>query len=217
MKKAGLGLLFVAALTACGPRVLADSWPLPTPQKYYSANRRYYVEVIPRVLESQLKYFEDKAEKKEPAGSKRGVAENYCRGILHRRREDGTYEKVWEGRLSNYVAPVSALVSDGGDYFVTFDNWHSVGFGDNVVVVYGPGGRLVKKLALSDIVETTSNLPRSVSSIFWGGRHYIDEGSLQLVLKVLSRWSPHEEEGVYRDVRVDLRTGEVVKGKAVAD
>jgi hypothetical protein len=217
MKKVGLWFAVAAALLTCGLRVSADSWALPAPQKYYSQNRRYYVEVIPRVLESQLKYFEDKVAKKEPAGSRPGVANNYCRGVFYRQKEDGTYEKVWESRLSNDVAPVSALVSDGGEYVATFDNWHSVGFGDDVVVIYGPGGKLVKKLALTDLVKTTSNLPRSVSSIYWGGKHYIDERSRQLVLKVLSRWSPHEEEGVYKDVRVDLRTGELVKEKVVAD
>ncbi len=217
MKKAGLVVVFAAAVVTCGLRVFADSWALPQPHKYYSENKRYYVEVIPRVLESDLKYFEDKAAKKEPAGSKPGVANNYCRGVFYRQKEGATYEKVWESRLSNDVAPVSALVSDGGEYFVTFDNWHTVGYGDDVVVIYGPGGKLVKKLALSDIVPTTSNLPRSVSSIFWGGKHYINERSLQLVLKVLSGWSPHQEEGEYREVRVDLRTGEFVKEKVIAE
>ncbi|HEX8189167.1 MAG TPA: hypothetical protein VF586_12500 [Pyrinomonadaceae bacterium] len=209
-------MVFAAAMT-CGLRVFADSWALPAPQKYYSESRRYYVEVIPRALESQLKYFEDKAAKKEPAGSRPGVGNNYCRGVLYGRKEGGAYEKVWEARLSNDVAPVSALVSDGGGYVATFDNWHSVGFGDDVVVIYGPGGRLVRKLALTDIAPTTSIFPRSVSSIFWGGKHYIDERSLQLVLKVLSEWSPHDEEGKYREVRVDLKTGEFVDAKAVAD
>jgi hypothetical protein len=34
------------------------------------------------------------------------------------------------------VAPVRALVSNGGEHVVTFDNWHSGGFRDNVVVIY---------------------------------------------------------------------------------
>jgi len=217
VKKVGLSFMIAVAVFACGLRVFADSWPLPQPKKYYSANKRYYVEVIPRVLESQLKYFEDKVAKKEPAGSKSDVQDNYCRGIFYKQNEAGGYEKVWESRLSNDVAPIAALVSDGGQYVATFDNWHSVGYGDDVVVIYGPGGKLVKKMALSDIVPTTSNLPRSVSSIWWGGKHYIDEQSLQLVLKVLSEWTPEYEEGKYRDVRIDLRTGEFVKAKVVAD
>jgi hypothetical protein len=217
MKKAGLSFAVAAVVLTCGLRVFADSWALPTPQKYHSGSKRYYLEVIPRVLESQSKYFEDKVARKEPAGSKPGVENNYCRGVFYRQKKDGTYEKVWERRLSNDVAPIAALVSDGGEYVATFDNWHMVGYGDDVVVIYGPGGKLVKKLALSDIVPTTSNLPRSVSSIFWGGKHYIDERSLQLVLKVLSKWSPDNEEGEYKEVRVDLRTGEFVKETVLAE
>jgi hypothetical protein len=37
------------------------------------------------------------------------------------------------------------------------------------------------------------------------------------VLKVLSGWSPHDEEGVYKDVRIDLHTGEPVEAQAVAE
>jgi hypothetical protein len=218
MKRAGLSLVFVAAaLLACGARASADSSALPGPQKYYSANRRYYVEVTPRVLESSLKYVEDKLAHKEPAGSKPGVGDNYCKGAFYRRKDDGGYEKVWERRLSNDVAPVSALVSDGGEYVATFDNWRFVGYGDDVVVIYGPGGNLVRKLALSDIVHKTSHLPRSATSVYWGGKHYIDEKSLQVVLRVLSGWSPHDEEGIYKDVRIDLRTGELVEAQPVAE
>lgn len=218
MKKVNLTFLIAVAVLTCGLGVLADSWPLPTPQKYYSENKRYYIEVIPRVLESQLKYFEDKVAKKEPAGSKPGVKDNYCRGIFYKQNEDGKYEKVWESRLSNDVAPTVALVSDSGQYVVTFDNWHSVGFGDNVVVIYGHGGKIVKKMGLSEIVPPTAHLPRSASSIWWGGKHYIDEKNLHLVLRVLSKWSLEpDDKPEYKDIRVDLRTGELIKTNVVAD
>jgi hypothetical protein len=210
-------LVTVAALT-CGFTVFADSWPLPETQKYYSENKRYYIEVIPRVLESQLKYFEDKVAKKEPAGSKPGVKDNYCRGIFYKQIKDGTYERLWESRLSNDVAPTAALVSESGEYVVTFNNWHSVGFGDNVVVIYGQGGKLVKKMALSDIVAPTAKFPRSASSIWWGGDHYIDEKNFHLVLKILSKWSfEPDDKPEYIDVKVDLATGELIKAKVVAD
>jgi hypothetical protein len=218
MKKVGLTFLIAGTVLTCGLMVFADSWPLPTPQKYYSENKRYYIEVIPRVLESDLKYFEDKVAKKEPAGSKPGVKDNYCKGIFYKQEEGGKYLKVWGIRLSNDVAPTVALVSDSGEYVVTFDNWHSVGFGDNVVVIYGQGGRIIKKMGLSDIVPPNARLPRSASSIWWGGKHYIDEQKLQLVLKVLSRWSLEpDDKPEYKDVRVDLRTGELIKEDVVAD
>jgi hypothetical protein len=218
MKKCILIVFLTAAVLSCGFHVFADSWALPKPQKYYSENKRYYIEIIPRELESQLKYFEDKVAKKEPAGSKPGVKDNYCKGIFYKKNDAEKYDRVWEIRLSNDVAPVGALVSDGGEYFVTFDNWHSVGHGNDVVVIYGQEGKIVKKLALSDIVPPNAALPHSSSSVWWGGKHYIDEKNLHLVLKVLSSWSyePDEKPG-YKDVTIDLRTGEPVKANEVAD
>jgi hypothetical protein len=63
------------------------------------------------------------------------------------------------------------LVSDDGKNVVTFDNWHSVGFGDNVVVIYGPNGMLVKSFQLDQILPPyfISGFDSSVSSIFWRG------------------------------------------------
>ena len=218
MKKLSLIFLSVVTIVTCGLRVSADSWALPTPKQYYSENKRYYIEIIPRVLESDLKFFEDKVAKKEPAGSKPGVKDNYCKGVFYRQVEGGKFEKVWESRLSNDVAPTHAIVSDGGEYVVTFDNWHSVGFGDNVVVIYEPGGKMVRKMGLPDFVAPDANLPRSVSSIWWGGKHYIDEKNLRLVLKILSKWSMDpDDKPEYKDVLVDLRTGELIKAPVVAD
>jgi hypothetical protein len=218
MRRVKLTFLMAVVVLISGLPAFADSWALPEPKKYYSENKRYYIEVIPRKIESPLKYFEDKVAKKDPAGSKQGVKDNYCKGIFYKQNEDGKYEKVWERRLSNDVAPVSALVSDSGEYTVTFDNWHSVGYGDNVVVIYGRGGKLIKKMGLSEIVSANTHLPRSVSSIWWGGKHYVDEKSLQLVLKVVSKWdSSVDDEPEYKDVRVDLRSGELIKANVVAE
>jgi hypothetical protein len=218
MRKVNVTLLSAIAVLACGLRVFADSWALPEPKKYYSESKRYYIEVVPRKLESQLKYFEDKVAKKEPAGSKPGVKDNYCKGIFYKQNEKGEFEKVWESRLSNDVAPVGALVSNSGEYVVTFDNWHSVGHGNDVVVIYGQLGKTIKKMALSDIVPPNTHLPRSVSSIWWGGKHYIDEKNLHLVLKVVSKWSNSpDDEPEYKDVRVDLTSGELIRASVAAE
>lgn len=218
MRKINFIFLIAVAVLNFGVRVFADSWALPEPQKYYSENKRYYIEVIPRKLESQSKYFEDKVAKKEPAGSKPDAKDNYCKGIFYKQDENREYQKVWESRLSNDVAPVAALVSDSGKYVVTFDNWHSVGYGNDVVVIYGQGGKTIRKMALSDIVPPHTHLPRSVSSIWWGGKHYIDEKNFHLVLKVVSKWSySPDDEREYKNVRVDLTNGQLVKANVVAE
>ena len=64
----------VAVFVTCAlMSVTADEWRLPTPRDHYSPNRQYRVEVIPRALESQLAFFQDKVDGREPAGSLRGA------------------------------------------------------------------------------------------------------------------------------------------------
>jgi hypothetical protein len=82
----------------------------------------------------------------------------------------------------------------------------------------GSFGKPIKKMALSDIVPPNAHLPRSVSSIWWGGNHYIDEKNLHLVLKVVSKWSNSpDDEPEYKDVRVDLTSGRLIKASVAAE
>ena len=194
----------------------ADSWDLPKKTKYYSPNKRYYLEVTPKKLSSQLEYFEDKVAGRENAGPRKGVKENRAKGAISARRADGGYSKKSEFPLVNEVSPVSALVSDGGDYVVTFDNWHSAGYGDDVVVIYRSDGSLVNKLGLSDLLTEgdIETLPRSVSSIWWGGDHYLDEKKGLLVLKVVSNGkSPWEDGAKFHELNIELATGRPLEPK----
>ncbi len=111
------------------------------------------------------------------------------------------------------------LVSNGGKYVVTFDNWHSVGYGDNVVAIYGPSGQLIRKMSLTDFMPhvVIMKLRRSTSSVYWAGEHRIDERSEQLVLKVISKTgSSIDDEPEYTEERVDLRTPELQREKRIA-
>src|SRR6185503_3327571 len=105
----------------------ADSWPLPQKKKYYSADRKYCLEVIPKQLESQLAYFKDKSEGRENAGAAKDVKDNRAKAIFYVREsngrgadsdrgEDKDYSKKAEFPLINEVSPVSALVSGDGNY-----------------------------------------------------------------------------------------------------
>ena len=119
-------------------------------------------------------------------------------------------KKLWTIPLVNEVSPVDALVSDNGDYVVTFDNWHSVGYGDDAVVIYhAADGGLIKKLALTDFLTESdfNELSRSVSSIWWwGGKHTIENG--KLVLKVAGRGNDgHGNDGAYFPINIDLASG----------
>lgn len=209
---------FAIALMAAGfvSVVRADSWPLPTKEKYYSPGKRFYLEVTPKKLESQLEYFTDKVDGKENAGAVKGAKDNYARGAFYARRAGGGYARRWEIPLVNEVAPVSALVSRSGNYVVTFDNWHSVGHGDDVVVIYNAQGGLVKKFGLEDLLTEgdIETFQRSVSSMRWGGKHYIDESQGLLVLKIVSNGkSSWEESATFHELKIELATGRPLEPK----
>jgi hypothetical protein len=204
-----LALLFVSPVNA-------DSWALPKKEKYYSPNKKFYFEVTPKKLESQLKYFEDKVDGNENAGALEKTKENRARGAFYERRSDGGYSRKSKFFLSNEVSPVSAIVSNDGAYIVTFDNWHSVGYGDDVVVIYRSDGTMIKKFALEDLltegdIETFS---RSTSSMSWGGEHYINGANNLLVLRVVANGkSSWEDEAKFHELKVDLATGQLLEPK----
>ncbi len=84
------------------------------------------------------------------------------------RREGLRWIEVWKRPLLNDVAPVEVLVSSDG-LVVTFDNWHSMGHGEDAIVIYAAGGQPTCQWSLDDLLPMTwvDNLPRSVSSIQW--------------------------------------------------
>jgi hypothetical protein len=73
-----------------------------------------------------------------------------------------------------------------GSHVVTFDNWHEMGYGADVVVIYGQDGRLIASFGLDHFLSMKENaaLRRSVSSIDWGGDHHFDETEKYLVLEI---------------------------------
>lgn len=162
------------------------------------------MKVEPKHLESQLAYFKDKVDEKDDAGAVKGLPDNSCKGTFFAKGK-----RLWNVRLDNEVAPVSALISDNGDYVITFDNWHGVGYGDNVVAIYsGKTGTLIKKLGLADFLTESDiyNLPESTSSIHWHGTHQIDYSKSELILKVVK---PGKDDQFF-DVRVYLQDGTVL-------
>lgn len=226
----GIRLLILVAIglgLSCS-LALADKWPLPQKQEFYSPNRMFSFEVVPRKLESQLKYFEDMSQGKKNAGSSPGGATNQCRGSLYRIESGNRRTMVWSSPLSNDVAPVDALVTDSGDFVITFDNWHSVGYGDDVLAIYGSGGTLVHKYSLEDLLgRDVKRVLKSVSSRWWEGdkpERKIDETKKILVVRAVMKLhffdTQNEGDGVLlkqdaqpesREIRIDLRTGQIVR------
>ena len=194
----------------------ADSWALPEKKTVCSENKKFCFKVIPKKLAGQLDYFEDKEAGKENAGADKREKENYAKGIFYARDKFGNLRERWKIKLVNEVSPVDILVSNEGDYVITFDNWHNVGYGNDVVVIYDAAdGKLVKNLGLSDFLTDSDieNLPRTSSSIWWRGKHFIETPEKRLVLRVTKGRPPSEKESNYFQVRVDLSTGSVLDEK----
>jgi hypothetical protein len=181
-----------ALLLLCPLAAPADTWASPRTKTYVSANGTYRFTTIPP------------GDKGNPGTDRKKPR---CFGRLEQKQKDGSYTTVWEKLLSNQISPVTALVGDGGAYVVTFDNWHSVGRGNNAVVIYGPKGKLVRELGLHDFLsdDEVARLPNSVSSTWWGEGHVLDEKGGCVVLKVRGAASAKE-------VRLRLETGKVVDG-----
>jgi hypothetical protein len=170
----------------CAGKLHADTWLPPHVETTVSSDGVARVTITPRPLSGALHFFEDKVAGKEPAGQQQGSTQTHPMALMER-KVDGRWQKSWEGALVNDVAPVSALVAGGGRYLATFDNWHSTGYGSDVVVIYDGKGALIRKLALKDFLPAKYIvfLPRSVSSLWWGRDHAFDDNDETLVLRVI--------------------------------
>jgi hypothetical protein len=188
----------------------ADTWAPPAPKTYVSSDQRSRLRVMPRRLDGNLAYFEDKVAKREPAGQAAGEKRRTAEAILERLDAAGRWTTVWHKPLVNEVAPVNALISNDGSHVITFDNWHSNGLGTDVVVVYGADGSLIRSLALPDLLPSSyiKALPRSVSSIWWGGEHRLSVDGRKLILQIVIP-SENRLPGPrdYAELPVDLATG----------
>lgn len=183
-----MALALAALFSMAASPARADSWAPPEIATYVSANGQYRLTVVPRELDSQLAYFEAKV---------RGETLPEPEGPLGRleRLDGGQWVPVWSRALVNEVAPVKALVSDEGQRVVTFDNWHSVGHGDHVVVFYDADGGLLRSMRLDQIIPAyfIDGLPASTSSIRWrSGEPRFVGGMLELAVSEARQESGEE-------------------------
>lgn len=200
--------LLFAVLLLSALSLQGDSWFLPERETVQSADGQWRLTITPKQLKGQLEYFMDKVAGALDAGAAEGIHANEARGELYHKTGGGTWRRVARWRLVNEVAPVSALVTNDGTV-VTFDNWHSVGYGNDVVVIYRSDGSVVRKLGLADLLEDEdiSQLRRSVSSIWWSGTHRVDQEKRVLMLEI----DAHRLE----TVPIDLENGTVLVPKRI--
>lgn len=202
--------LFAQLATPCR----ADQWFPPQPETYESPDKTYRLQVRPRELVSPLAYFSDKAKRREPAGGAKGQQQRRATATIEHLGADGAWTALWSGPLTNEVAPVDALIADGGRYVVTFDNWHSMGYGPNVVVIHDGQGRVIRAMALTDIVseEYVFALGHSVSSIHWRGTPQLGPDDTVRIPIVVPGDRQGSEEETYVDAVIRLADGAVLSG-----
>jgi hypothetical protein len=160
----------------------ADSWAAPKTTVTLSRDGGYRVTIEPKSWGA-------------PAGRNEAPEKALARV---ERLDAGKWRLVWQKHLLNELAPTRALLADKAAYLVTFDNWGNAGWGPNVVVIYDGHGKLVRHLSLEQILPAgyVRNLPRSVSSRWWGGEHRLVDGDSVVELQVVepgtqSSYDPH--------------------------
>lgn len=204
----GIGL----CMMLCMALAHADSWPSPRTKEYFSTDGTIRVIIVPRSLAGKFEYFRDKADGVNPAGQHAGSGVQHTFARLSRRAKDGSWITLWQQPLVNDVAPVDAMIAGKGKYLITFDNWHSMGHGDDAVVIYDARGRLIRKSALIDFLPQAyiDTLPASVSSIHWRGGHFLQDGGETLVLRVVEpSMGLGDDDGLTVSVRIRLADGSI--------
>ncbi|MEO5829797.1 MAG: hypothetical protein ABIQ36_04440 [Rhodanobacter sp.] len=210
----GLMACVVFGLAAFGAASHADSWMPPTPKTYTSDDGTWRFTVTPRAINSPLAFFEDKVANHKNAGGIPGNLQKQAQGFMEH-RQHGQWQAVWNRPLLNEVGPVSAIVSPTGQA-VTFDNWHTMGYGKDAVVIYDRDGKPVRAMALDDFLPTVwvDALPRSVSSIWWGSGHHFSADGKQLVLQVvvpsLKQTAGDFDKAEHCDLAFDLASGRAI-------
>ncbi|MEM1111919.1 MAG: ankyrin repeat domain-containing protein [Pseudomonadota bacterium] len=73
---------------------------------------------------------------------------------------------------------VSTFVTNDGNWVITFDNYHAMGWGDNAILVYDRHGELRHSFGLTHFITDSefADLNSTVSSLQWhcGDKHYRD-------------------------------------------
>jgi hypothetical protein len=153
MSRVAIAALLTAL--ACMRVAFADSWPGPTLKAAMSESGDFIVRVAPGTSIGDTYGF---------ASAPKG---KFATAQWLRFRE-GRYEPFQSTTLLNPVAPLQIAVANDGT-LVTLDNWHNVGYGE-VVVIYGPDGKVRRKYGLRDLYassDVVDRIDRSVSSIWW--------------------------------------------------
>ncbi len=138
-----------------------------------------------------------------------------CSGALSVNKgsaEQATWVEIWRQPLQNQVSPVTVLVANGGWRVITFDNYYSAGYGEEVVVFYDEQGELLKKYSLEALLSPTElgQVSRSVSSRWWRRAAVIEEALGLLKIQVGLNQGEQGRTVAIKSLSFNLQDGELL-------
>ena len=177
-------IVLFGLLTLFSTKTNADSWNSPSVARYYSDNGQFMLKIMPTFIPDKYWDWKSSKPKKRIKYTAKDTVIIKCHAFLYSIKNKDTIE-IWNKKLINDIAPVTAIISNNGKSVITFDNWSSMGYGLDVMVVYDSNGGLIKRYQL----ENFSPIPIndyfiSISSIWWRcGVRFIDENSVEICFK----------------------------------
>jgi hypothetical protein len=176
----------------------ADFWDNPRVKTYYSENKEFKLVITPKMTSDKYYLWDYYKSNKHPQTKKilrkkekfiRNISEHDtiripCTGELY--QINGTDSVlIWKRPFLNEVCPVYAIVSNDGSSIATFDNWYSIGYGVNVLVVYDNKGNARKTYKLEEISPFPLNdYSMSISSLYWRKDvRYIDNDRIEIIFE----------------------------------
>ena len=174
-------VIIIFSLLSISVSANCDTWLEPTIKRYYSSDSTYFVDIIPRKVPAKYYRWINATEKRKKRFHPSDTLITPCHAIMYKNTPDGI-EQIWEQKLINRICPVTAIVSESGEYLVTFDNWYSMGYGVDVMVVYNSRGELLKRHMLEDISPFPINTYSiTISSLWWRcGQEFINNYEISI-------------------------------------
>ncbi|MBI1373760.1 MAG: hypothetical protein GC159_13625 [Phycisphaera sp.] len=144
----GLAIMLIGAASA-------GAQDAPKEKRYFSSNHRFLAQVVPV----------SPAELEEKKGKKPEVR-------VYIVEQGDQLKPYWKTELVNKYAPNYLIISDDGRHVITFDNWASIGRGDDVMAFYNSQGLLKKysleqALGVKSLPDDNSAIPHTDESRFW--------------------------------------------------
>jgi len=113
----------------------ADSWGKPQEFDFFSQSGNVVAHIIPRKKDSRT-------------------------SLAVYALQEGKRMRLWSMELCNL--PIAGYVSDDGKHVITFDNWGTAGYGDDIAVIYNKSG-LLKKYSFEELFQEPK--PRETKEI----------------------------------------------------